>query len=169
MKWAFSDESIRGSTLVVAAVIVDTHAIADSRAQLRSFLRSNQRRVHMRKESSRRRRQFVEVVAAAIGEAVAVSCPIGVSIPLARDAALAALAADLAESGVVMWQLEWMVDAVQDRDRRVIASVLREAGRAGLQYDHRAPHEEPLLWAADAVAWLSSHQRPAWVRRIDLA
>jgi len=168
VKWAFSDESIRGSTLVVAAVIVDTHAIADSRVQLRSFLRSNQRRVHMRKESARRRRQFIEMVADAIGEAVAVSCPIGASIPLARDAALGALAADLAESGVVR-QLEWMVDAVQSRDRRVIASVLREVGCVDLRYDHRAPHEEPLLWAADTVAWLSSHQRPAWVRRIDLA
>jgi len=155
---------------VVAAVIVDTHAIADSRAQVRSFLRSNQRRIHMRKESGSRQRQFVDVVAGATGEAVAVSCPIGGSIPGARDVALSVLAADLAESGVVTWQLEWMVDAVQRRDRRVIASVLRSTGHADhLQYDHRAPHEEPLLWAADAVAWLCSHQRPAWVRRIDLA
>lgn len=72
MKWAFRDESIRGSTLVVAAVIVDTHAIADARAQVRSFPAEQPASDPQRKESGSRQRQFVDVVSAAICEAVAV-------------------------------------------------------------------------------------------------
>ncbi|WP_424447691.1 hypothetical protein [Microbacterium arborescens] len=34
------------------------------------------------------------------------------------------------------------------------------------QYRHVAPHEHPLLWASDAVAWCHSNGGD-WIRRVD--
>lgn len=171
MKWAFSDESRRGSAHVVASVIVETHEVNAVRTELRGFLRRNQRRLHMAKESSARRSQFLALVERQAMSAVAVVVPLGfASMDEARARALAAMTGLLIENGVAMWHLEWMTDQVQDRDRRAIAAAVAAAGAAeDFRYDHRPPAGEPLLWAADAVAWASSRKRLAWVATTTLA
>ena len=152
MKWAFSDESRRGGTYVVAAVIVETHEVVRARATLRQFLRSNQRRVHMTKESSARRKQFLAIVEQTV-TAVAVIVPIGAgTMDQARARGLRAMTGLLVDLDVRMWNLEWMIEPVQDRDRQVIAAaVATHDPQPDLRYDHRPPYDEPLLWAADAV------------------
>jgi len=35
-----------------------------------------------------------------------------------------------------------------------------------MQYRHVAPHEHPLLWVSDAVAWCYSNAGD-WIRRVD--
>lgn len=164
MLWAFSDESRRGGTYVLAAVVVETHEVAVARAELRRFLRPNQRRVHMSKESAARRNQFLGIVERLAATAFVVEATIGArSIAEVRDIAIRALTRVLLDAGVATWHIEWMVDAVERRDRQVIAGVVLEDDPASeLVYDHRPPHEEPLLWAADAVAWAASRRRVAW-------
>ena len=163
MKWAFSDESRRGGTYVVAAVVVETHELNPARADLRGFLRRNQRRVHMAKESSARRNQFLALVEQTVS-AIAVVVPIGTGMDVARARALEELTRLLVADGVVMWQLEWMSEPVQDRDRRTIAGAIELVDAPeDFQYDHRPPAGEPLLWAADAVAWATSRRPLPWV------
>jgi hypothetical protein len=160
MLWAFSDESRRGRTYVVAAVVVETHEVATARAELRRFLRPNQRRIHMGKESGSRRKQFLAIVERAVAGAYVVEVPLsGRSIGAAREAAMRTLARTLVEASVATWHIEWMVDSVERRDRRAIASEVLDAE---ITYDHRPPHDEPLLWAADALAWSASRQPVAW-------
>lgn len=170
MRWAFSDESRRGSTYVIAAVVVETHAVVAVRAELRRFLRSNQRRVHMAKESPARRNQFLAIVERVVSRAIVVEAPLG-KVPMgeAREQAMQALARVLIDDSVATWHIEWMVDDVERRDRRAIASVVRQDDPpAEVTYDHRPPHDEPMLWAADALAWAASRHRVEWATTIVL-
>lgn len=50
-------------------------------------------------------------------------------------------------------------DSLVVADRRVLEARVRAVGVDGrLRYDHLPPRSEPLLWAADAVAWCWVHQ-----------
>ncbi len=44
-------------------------------------------------------------------------------------------------------------ESLEQAERRIIAQHLKAHDGEGLQYMHRKPHEEPLLWVSDAVAW----------------
>ena len=61
--WAFSDESERGSLMLLGLLLVPAGAAHDARRELRSLLLPGQRRVHTSDESARRRRQLLDVVA----------------------------------------------------------------------------------------------------------
>jgi len=51
-------------------------------------------------------------------------------------------------------------------DPRLISERLRRRGRAAaLRYEHAAPHEHPLLWVSDAIAWCLQAGGD-WPRRI---
>ena len=51
------------------------------------------------------------------------------------------------EAGVVVLDLD---ESVVSKDRRWL---YEELHKSETRYDHLHRHEEPLLWAADAVAW----------------
>lgn len=107
MRWAFSDESRRGNQLVMAAAVVETHDVAAVRAELRRFLRANQRRVHMAKESPARRRQFSYLICALPIKPRAFTTTIGRrSMPAAREVLLSAMTIDLLQAGVESWVIE---------------------------------------------------------------
>ena len=63
MTWAFSDESERAATMLLGVMLVEPSAAGEARKALRTLLLPGQRRVHTAKESLRRRRQLLEVVA----------------------------------------------------------------------------------------------------------
>ncbi len=55
------------------------------------------------------------------------------------------------------------------RDRRVIAEAVRRCDHHDeFVYDHRPPHTEPLLWAADGLAWLALAGRSTGIDIIDV-
>lgn len=170
MRWAFSDESRRGGRLVVVAAVVETRDVNVVRGELRRFLRPNQRRVHMAKESATRRRQFAALLGDLPIECCAVATEVGGrTMPKAREPVVAALAGELIGMRVASWVIE-SVEQVQDRrDRRVIAEVVRRLDhRDEFVYDHRPPHSEPLLWAADGFAWLALQGRSSVTSVIDV-
>jgi hypothetical protein len=70
--WAFSDESERGSVMLVAVVFVPPGDIDDARGSLRGLLLPGQHRVHTAKESPRRRRVVLDTVARIDGLAATV-------------------------------------------------------------------------------------------------
>ena len=170
MRWAFSDESCRSGKLVVAAAIVETHDVNASRSVLRAFLRPNQRRIHMAKEGRARRQQFASLIVGLPIECVAVVTGVGRrGMPAAREVALDALAGVLIDRGVESWTLEAIGHVQEGRDRRSIARRVARSGHRGeFVYDHRPPHSEPLLWAADGLAWLTLERRVDEIERIDI-
>jgi thiamine phosphate synthase YjbQ (UPF0047 family) len=58
------------------------------------------------------------------------------------------------EAGIVVLDLD---ESVVSKDRRWL---YEELHKSEIRYDHMHRHEEPLLWAADAIAW-------AWQRAGD--
>lgn len=57
-------------------------------------------------------------------------------------------------------------DSIMQIDRSLIAGVLRKEQATELIYRHVAPHEHPLLWISDAVAWCYSRGGD-WIRRAE--
>ncbi len=155
MKWAFSDESRQRRQYCVVAVVIETHAVNEARKNIDAFRMPRQRRVHMVKERPARRQQFldlladlpIEVHAASVGTS-------GRTLSEARELALRGLVPVLLEREVGAWRLEGIVDHQQQRDRMAISAELRERGDVdAVVYDHYEPHAEPMLWAADGMAW----------------
>jgi len=74
----------------------------------------------------------------------------------ARNALVERLVASLVFVGVVQWILDAIDLEEETRDRQTIA---RHLTGVDLAYDHRDTHGEPMLWVADAAAWLASGGR----------
>ena len=145
----FVDESVR-RTYVLCAVRVDPRELVAARTAVRSLLLSGERRIHFSKESNRRRRELLARL-----------CDHGFDVALyaapARDrtarAALVALLVD--DLGGELHRLVFESRNAGDVDDQRQLIDLRRTGRfpANATYEHLRPHEEPLLWVADAVAW----------------
>jgi hypothetical protein len=82
----------------------------------------------------------------------------------ARPLTLGALAEEAARAGIAQLIFE-RDESLERADRRLIADVIRRAGSSEMAYRHVAPHEHPLLWVSDAVAWCSNGGD--WIRRVD--
>jgi hypothetical protein len=151
--WAFSDESERGSLLLLGVLVVADRSLVDARRQLRSLLLAGQRRVHTAKESPTRRRLLLDVVGALEVSAVVLSArrPAGTSRVLVRRQLLEAAAGVARDRGVTSWVLDRQDLAQASRDRQSIARVLGHD--YPLRYEHQPSHQEPLLWAVDALVW----------------
>ncbi|NLB47584.1 MAG: hypothetical protein GX814_07605 [Microbacteriaceae bacterium] len=83
----------------------------------------------------------------------------------ARDLCIAGVAAAACHSGADQLILE-RDDSLMGADRKLIASILRQEKNIDLKYQHAAPHEYPLLWVSDAVAWCYSSGGD-WKRRAE--
>lgn len=154
MTWAYSDESERAATMYFGVLLVEPSTAVAAREQLRSMLLPGQRRVHTKKESPRRRRQFLDVVAALEARTVVLELrrSTGTSRIAGREALLAAGSDLVRECSVASWVLDHQEPAQAHRDRQVIDAVMRRSEHE-LVYDHKFSYEEPLLWAVDAIVW----------------
>lgn len=147
---AFVDESRRGSNYLVAAVLVRPREFDSTRRQLRALAKRGQRRVHFQSESDARRRLIIAQLVGSGVQAHVWVCGHKSDIE-ARERCLGAIAERLANLGVSRLVIESNQHQDQ-RDRRVLARALRSCGRP-FSYEHMRPTEDPILWAADAVAW----------------
>ncbi|WP_435742916.1 hypothetical protein [Microbacterium sp. PMB16] len=148
-------------------VVATASAIGDLRVSeraLRDLLKPGQRRIHFKSESDSRRRQILSSMCALD---VRVSVWIVKQRPdkEARPMSLGALVAEAVNGGVAQLVIE-RDESLGRADRRLIAEAIRRAGSSELQYRHVAPHEHPLLWVSDAVAWCYSNGGD-WIRRVE--
>lgn len=159
----YVDESkARGYYVVATATATgDIHA---SERMLRELLKPGQRRIHFKSESDSRRRQILSRMCAL---EVRVSVWVVKRRPdrEARPLSLGALTEGAVRAGVAQLILERDV-SLERADRRLIADTIRRVGSTQMQYRHVAPHDHPLLWVSDAVAWCYSHGGD-WVRRVE--
>jgi hypothetical protein len=129
MTWAFSDESERAATMLFGVLLIEPGAVAASRMALADLLLPGQRRVHTAKESARRRRELLDVVAGLETEAIVLVLrrEMGVSRRSARAQLLAEASSIIAERQVVRWVLDHQAPAQAHRDRQTIDVAMREA------------------------------------------
>jgi len=152
--WAFSDESERADTMYFGVLLVPASRVPPARRALRGLLLPGQRRVHTAKESPRRRRELLDVVAALDVQAVVlhVRRPLGLHRVTARQMLVERACEEVSRSSVVSWQLDDQEPVQAARDRHDIDGHLHRTGESFV-YDHRPSASEPLLWAIDAVLW----------------
>jgi hypothetical protein len=146
---AFVDESERQGYLL-AAVVVAPRDLDGTRTELRGLLAPRQRRLHFNSESNKRRRLLLARMCDLDVRASVYTCRTRGED--ARRVLLSALATKLPRRTTRL-----VLEAREGRDvldRRVLAR-LQQSGRIAdhLVYEHLRPHEEPLLWVPDAVAW----------------
>ena len=148
---AFVDESQRDRYIICAAVVApqDLRAI---RGELRAMRLPGQRSLHFAQESPRRRRSLLKSIS---------QLPLRVCLyesverePAARRLAIDALLHDLIGMNGRRLIIEHREPSQDRRERSQIATAVQvRRAPEGLEYEHLARHEEPLLWVPDAVAW----------------
>lgn len=163
MSSLFVDESkAKGYTMV--AVAVATHDASTLRQQMRALVLPGQRRIHFTNESDSRRRVILSRLRD-LGMQADVVHSDDRSELAARMSCLAAIVDLAASRGHERIVLE-RDDSIEQIDRRFLFDRVNRHGlRAALSYTHETAHQEPLLWAADALAW-SWTKGGDWRRRI---
>lgn len=158
------DESkTKGYTMVAALVVPDV--VSTLRRDVRSLVLPGQRRIHFTKERGERKRLILSRFTEFGVQAHVFHCATKNDVA-GREACLAGLvafAADRSHSKIVIERDE----SIEQSDRRTLFREVERHGLTGsLAYALEAPHLEPLLWVADAIAW--SHTKGGdWKRRVD--
>lgn len=161
---AFVDESRRGGRYIVCASVVLPSELATVRKMMRSQLLSGQARLHFKTEKPSRRRALLAVIAEL--NLTTLVCESNRKEADARRWALGQLLAYLAGVGGQRLVIEAREASLNLVERQTITAALtRGRGPAGLSYEHMRPHEEPILWVSDAVAWAYSAGGD-WRRRV---
>ncbi len=159
----YVDESkARGYYVVATAAVVGDVQAAER--VLRGLLKPGQRRIHFKSESDSRRRLILSRMCA-LDVRVSVWVVKHRADKDARPLSFSALIGEAAHDGIDQMIIE-RDESVERADRRLIAEILRREGTAGFRYLHAAPHEYPLLWVSDAVAWCYSSGGD-WIRRVE--
>ena len=158
----FVDESQRREYLL-CAVEVEVRHLLEVRRTMRRLLLPGQRRIHFKSESDRRRKVALTQIAD-----LPVRLRIGRAVGPAADARAEAWEALLPKIRAADCQ-RLVVERrgrIEDRsERRFLAS--RLGPDSVTEYVHLPPHEEPILWVADAVAWAGGAGRQ-WHERLAL-
>lgn len=160
----FVDETkARGFVLVASAHLVGD--LAAVRRTLRGLVLPGQRRLHMRKESPRRRRAIVDTMCALGLEATVYDAGRRYGKEqAARAACFERLVLDQPPEGALLVVEE--DESLTAWDRRTLYQLTRpsSAGSA-VRYEHRRGVDELLLGIPDAIAWAWA-QGGEWRRRI---
>lgn len=159
----FVDESRRGTTYLLACVVISPKSLGGARATLRQLLLPGQRRIHLTDET--KRRAFL-LDAYADLEVAAWLYSITAQVReerAARERCLAALVDDLLAMDARRLVLESR-EGRDHHDRAVIHSRVQRSNHE-LAYEHLLPREEPLLWVADGFAW-SQGAGGTWRQRV---
>ncbi|MFT3798734.1 hypothetical protein [Microbacterium sp.] len=159
----YVDESkARGYYVVATAAAVGS--VRECERSLRTLLKPGQRRVHFKSERDSRRREILSRMNE-LDVRVAVWISDGRPNKEARDLCMVEMAAEACRSGVDELIIERDA-SLEVADRRLIAGVVQSEAASHLRYQHSAPHEHPLLWVSDAVAWCCSSGGD-WKRRAE--
>lgn len=159
----YVDESkARGYYVVATASAISS--VQRTEKALRSLLKPGQRRIHFKSERDSRRRELLSRMCA-LDVRVSVWIAKGLPDKQARPLCLTALVEEAVGANADQLLLE-RDQSLMRSDRQLIAGVVRQSQSSTLLYRHVDPHECPLLWISDAVAWCYSNGGD-WIRRTD--
>jgi hypothetical protein len=152
----FVDENKSAGLLLVGACYASRDVVS-GRAHLKGLLLPGQERLHFSHERDVRRRRILDAALEDISKVIVVHAGLPLSARQQRRLALAALVDQGTSDGVSRVWIE-QDDSVVAFDRKVVFESSRMSGdRSRFSYGWLRPRQEPLLWAADAIAW-------AWAR-----
>lgn len=163
---AFVDESIRpGAPYLICAAILTPADLSAIRSTMLGLRVRGARRVHMEKDGRNRSRVVAAVAELPIQARIYLADVTRTSQRRARSKCLHHMVPNLLDAGVSNLYLE---SCDQDRDDRIVLAAARDrvGARAQLHFDHRRPHEEPMLWVPDVIAWAWGKDA-RWRARID--
>lgn len=151
----FIDETKAKGYVVVAVACPDT-TLSVARRTLGKLILPGQRSIHMKHESSRRRRQIASEVAKlrriGIG-AIVVDAGRGHDAEyVRRDRALRVLVELAAADRVASLVLD-LDQTLIARDARTLTDARRMMGTGSITYSHQSLAQQPLLALPDVVAW----------------
>ncbi|MFD6448538.1 hypothetical protein ACFWEJ_25785 [Promicromonospora sp. NPDC060204] len=143
----FVDESKAKSFLFVA-VVVPPHAVHLLRRDLRAARPKGRRDIHFNGARDGVRNEVIRLLGGHDVRSVVYRARAAKGCNPREDCvrATARFAASIAARSIVLDRDE----SLEAADRRWL---YQELHKSGIRYDHLHRHEEPLLWAADAIAW----------------
>lgn len=164
MSILFVDESkAKGYTMVAALVVPGD--VTSLRRDVRSLVLPGQRRIHFTKEQPERKRLILSRLTAFGAQAQVFHCATKSQI-LGREACLTGIVAHAAEHAHTKIVIE-RDESIEKADRQILFREVRRHGLGDiLSYALEVPHQEPLLWVADAIAW-SYTKGGEWKKRAD--
>jgi hypothetical protein len=160
----YIDESKRSGYVLAAVTVTDPPAV---RRMVQGLVLPDQRRLHMKREQTRRRGTIVSALVEAPIQATIYDASRSYSPDReARAVCLAALVRDLSGlPGPTRLVIE-QDDSLVSFDNQRLIELTRSLGKpAALRYEHRRAFEEPLLALPDVVAWCWARSGE-WRRRI---
>jgi len=160
----FADESkTKGYTMVAA--LVAPGDVASLRRDVRSLVLPGQRRIHFTKEQPERKRLILSRLTAFGAQTHVFHCAAKSQVR-GRDVCLTGIVAHAAEHSHTKIVIE-RDESIEKSDRQILFREVRRHGLGdALSYTLEAPHLEPLLWVADAIAW-SYTKGGEWKQRAD--
>lgn len=149
---AFVDES-KAKDYLLVSVALEVSAVQDARDAVRSLILPGQSRLHMRKESDRRRRSILHALAVPTISTTVIRAPKdGRTDRERRSACIDALVRAAVSDGIDRICFE--IDETQQRqDRQRIVETLHRLRPLTVEHRHERASNEPLLALPDAVGW----------------
>lgn len=157
----FADET-KSRGYVFGSVVAQDDQLKELRQRLRSVVKPGQRSIHFSNESDQRRRSLLEMILS-LDLVAGVTATNQKDSREGRNVALTCLLKNAQKSGCHKLVLELDNSSLKG-DRRFLGSLRSENQ---IDFTHLARNEEPLLWAADAIAW--SFQRGGNFRKVLLS
>jgi hypothetical protein len=154
----FVDETKRRG-FAMAAIAVKADHVGEYRRRIRSHLRRGQRRIHFTNESPKQRRIVLTEIKSWTITANIYTHP-AKDIREARGHRLTAIASEAASGSASRLVIE-REEAHDEHDRHLLTELMRTKERS-VRWDLLPPTAEPLLWAADAVAWCWGNPQTKW-------
>jgi hypothetical protein len=149
---AFVDESLRPGRYLLGCVAVSAADAGALRRSVRSLLLAGERRLHLQRESKRRRRQILDALTELDLDAAVYVCRMQLerTAEEARSACLARIVDDLQSTDRTCELLIERREGADHRDRATILAQRRPM--PVLNFEHLEPHVDPLLWLPDCFA-----------------
>ncbi|WP_375001745.1 hypothetical protein [Aeromicrobium sp. CTD01-1L150] len=153
---------------VLAATISDIPRSQAIRSTLRSLVFPGQHRIHWRDETPRRRHHLAGAIADLdLTHVVAIAPADASKQERARRKCLQRLLYEVHQYGVTRVWLESRQDALDHRDREMVAALhSTRAVPRSLTVDFARPLDEPMLWLPDVVAGMTTADErtgtPTW-------
>lgn len=150
---------------MVAAVVAAADVVS-LRREVRSLVLPGQRRIHFTKEQPERKRLILSRLTSLGVQAQVFHCATKNQFH-GRDVCLSGIVAFAAKQGHSRIVIE-RDESIEKSDRQILFREVRQNGcDEALSYALESPHQEPLLWVADAVAW-SYAKGGEWKQRSDV-
>jgi len=154
LKLLLIDES-KAKKYLLCVVELDQNAAPKSRLIVKSARLKRQNTIHFVSESTKRKKEILNVFANVEFRCVNYLVA-GLKEKQAREMCLRAMLADL-DPGQTYSLIFDRDDNHFANDRRVIRSEVDSLGMLkSVEYFHREPSDEALLWLPDAIAWASA-------------